>query len=242
MFSRAVFTNLSLTKELSCGCERDFEGWAVCFCLLAQIWWPSLVIGVPALLWIWNQHAQFNHLCKHQPVCQEGLDVQSHLNFELTFCILFDSPPLLFCFCFVLLQKRTFFFSFHVEYICVSFPVILFITGEAAPAAFPAYTRWTALPLQALLHWEHLRGWMPQSHSHAPALPQSQVPLQPLASPRRLSPGTVHTLTSMQLTFSPGRSPSCFDHEIIMMNHVYKERFPKVAGRFLTVRHDHKVC
>lgn len=28
--------------------------------------------------------------------------------------------------------------------------------------------------------------------------------------------------------FSPGRSPSCYDHEIIMMNHVYKERFPKV--------------
>ena len=30
------------------------------------------------------------------------------------------------------------------------------------------------------------------------------------------------------LFFSPGRSPSCYDHEIIMMNHVYKERFPKV--------------
>lgn len=28
---------------------------------------------------------------------------------------------------------------------------------------------------------------------------------------------------------SPGRSPSCCDHEIIMMNHVYKERFPKVS-------------
>lgn len=30
--------------------------------------------------------------------------------------------------------------------------------------------------------------------------------------------------------YSPGRSPSCYDHEIIMMNHVYKERFPKVKG------------
>lgn len=29
---------------------------------------------------------------------------------------------------------------------------------------------------------------------------------------------------------SPGRSPACCDHEIIMMNHVYKERFPKVNG------------
>lgn len=31
--------------------------------------------------------------------------------------------------------------------------------------------------------------------------------------------------------FSPGRSPSCCDHEIIMMNHVYKERFPKVSSK-----------
>lgn len=28
---------------------------------------------------------------------------------------------------------------------------------------------------------------------------------------------------------SPGRSPSCYDNEIVMMNHVYKERFPKVS-------------
>lgn len=27
---------------------------------------------------------------------------------------------------------------------------------------------------------------------------------------------------------SPGRSSSCYDNEIVMMNHVYKERFPKV--------------
>lgn len=27
---------------------------------------------------------------------------------------------------------------------------------------------------------------------------------------------------------SPGRSPSSYDNEIVMMNHVYKERFPKV--------------
>lgn len=29
---------------------------------------------------------------------------------------------------------------------------------------------------------------------------------------------------------SPGRSPSCYDNEIMMMNHVYKERFPKVPS------------
>jgi len=32
---------------------------------------------------------------------------------------------------------------------------------------------------------------------------------------------------------SPGRSPVSFDSEIIMMNHVYKERFPKVRNHFL---------
>lgn len=30
------------------------------------------------------------------------------------------------------------------------------------------------------------------------------------------------------LSHSPGRSPSSYDNEIVMMNHVYKERFPKV--------------
>lgn len=28
--------------------------------------------------------------------------------------------------------------------------------------------------------------------------------------------------------FSPGRTCGTFDNEIVMMNHVYKERFPKV--------------
>uniref|UniRef100_A0A4W5PNW9 non-specific serine/threonine protein kinase n=1 Tax=Hucho hucho TaxID=62062 RepID=A0A4W5PNW9_9TELE len=32
-------------------------------------------------------------------------------------------------------------------------------------------------------------------------------------------------------SLSPGRSPSCYDNEIIMMNHVYKERFPKAYER-----------
>uniref|UniRef100_A0A665WUZ3 non-specific serine/threonine protein kinase n=1 Tax=Echeneis naucrates TaxID=173247 RepID=A0A665WUZ3_ECHNA len=32
-------------------------------------------------------------------------------------------------------------------------------------------------------------------------------------------------------SLSPGRSPSCYDHEIIMMNHVYKERFPKATAQ-----------
>ncbi|KAK3527184.1 hypothetical protein QTP86_014596, partial [Hemibagrus guttatus] len=32
-------------------------------------------------------------------------------------------------------------------------------------------------------------------------------------------------------SLSPGRSASCCDHEIIMMNHVYKERFPKATAQ-----------
>lgn len=32
------------------------------------------------------------------------------------------------------------------------------------------------------------------------------------------------------LLFSPGRSCGTFDNEIVMMNHVYKERFPKVRS------------
>ncbi|KAF1581936.1 Microtubule-associated serine/threonine-protein kinase 4, partial [Eudyptes moseleyi] len=32
-------------------------------------------------------------------------------------------------------------------------------------------------------------------------------------------------------SLSPGRSPACCDNEIIMMNHVYKERFPKATAQ-----------
>ncbi|XP_029003250.1 microtubule-associated serine/threonine-protein kinase 2 isoform X3 [Betta splendens] len=32
-------------------------------------------------------------------------------------------------------------------------------------------------------------------------------------------------------SLSPGRSPIAFDHEIVMMNHVYKERFPKATAQ-----------
>ncbi|XP_056146447.1 microtubule-associated serine/threonine-protein kinase 4 [Lampris incognitus] len=43
-----------------------------------------------------------------------------------------------------------------------------------------------------------------------------------------------HRATAMRprsRSLSPGRSPSCYDHEIIMMNHVYKERFPKATAQ-----------
>uniref|UniRef100_H2RJ12 non-specific serine/threonine protein kinase n=1 Tax=Takifugu rubripes TaxID=31033 RepID=H2RJ12_TAKRU len=32
-------------------------------------------------------------------------------------------------------------------------------------------------------------------------------------------------------SLSPGRSPSCHDNEIVMMNHVYKDRFPKATAQ-----------
>lgn len=34
---------------------------------------------------------------------------------------------------------------------------------------------------------------------------------------------------------SPGRSSSCYDNEIVMMNHVYKERFPKASHTLVTL-------
>ncbi|KAK1787320.1 hypothetical protein P4O66_002823 [Electrophorus voltai] len=44
--------------------------------------------------------------------------------------------------------------------------------------------------------------------------------------PRRATP-----MRPRSRSLSPGRSPSCCDHEIIMMNHVYKERFPKATAQ-----------
>lgn len=36
-------------------------------------------------------------------------------------------------------------------------------------------------------------------------------------------------LTLLCHPFSPGRTSGTFDNEIVMMNHVYRERFPKVC-------------
>lgn len=58
------------------------------------------------------------------------------------------------------------------------------------------------------------------------------VPVARFAPPQKkfAAPKKLHRHASAFLLGSPGRSPSCYDHEIIMMNHVYKERFPKVAA------------
>ncbi|XP_062468306.1 microtubule-associated serine/threonine-protein kinase 4 isoform X2 [Pezoporus occidentalis] len=39
-------------------------------------------------------------------------------------------------------------------------------------------------------------------------------------------------------SLSPGRAPACCDNEIIMMNHVYKERFPKATAQMEERLHD----
>lgn len=56
------------------------------------------------------------------------------------------------------------------------------------------------------------------------------------AASGRLGLGPLHPtrVSSMALTllchpFSPGRTSGTFDNEIVMMNHVYRERFPKVC-------------
>ncbi|KAJ8253988.1 hypothetical protein COCON_G00206000, partial [Conger conger] len=38
-------------------------------------------------------------------------------------------------------------------------------------------------------------------------------------------------LRARSRSLSPGRSPSCYDNEIVMMNHVYKDRFPKATAQ-----------
>ncbi|KAG5832089.1 hypothetical protein ANANG_G00287410 [Anguilla anguilla] len=38
-------------------------------------------------------------------------------------------------------------------------------------------------------------------------------------------------LRARSRSLSPGRSPSCYDNEIVMMNHVYQERFPKATAQ-----------
>lgn len=80
------------------------------------------------------------------------------------------------------------YFSFHVGYICVSFPVILFITGEAAPAALPAHAGRAALPHQTLqLREHHGRGGTPLPR-HETALPQPEVGALSQVTPRLRRP------------------------------------------------------
>lgn len=41
--------------------------------VFAVVWqdrWSPLVVGLPSLLWIWNQHAQLHRLCKHHALTQ----------------------------------------------------------------------------------------------------------------------------------------------------------------------------
>ncbi|XP_040977552.1 microtubule-associated serine/threonine-protein kinase 4-like [Aquila chrysaetos chrysaetos] len=49
-----------------------------------------------------------------------------------------------------------------------------------------------------------------------------------IASDNKCRPTTMRPRSQ---SLSPGRSPACCDNEIIMMNHVYKERFPKATAQ-----------
>lgn len=40
------------------------------FAVVWQDWWSPLVVGLPSLLWIWNQHSQLHCLCKHHALTQ----------------------------------------------------------------------------------------------------------------------------------------------------------------------------
>ncbi|KAI4817213.1 hypothetical protein KUCAC02_009489 [Chaenocephalus aceratus] len=68
----------------------------------------------------------------------------------------------------------------------------------------PSVTRVASKHITAFLHREHL--WDECRRASAQMRPRSR-------------------------SLSPGRSPSCYDHEIIMMNHVYKERFPRATAQ-----------
>lgn len=41
----------------------------------------------------------------------------------------------------------------------------------------------------------------------------------------------LNLITPFSSLCSPGRTSGTFDNEVVMMNHVYKERFPKVTAR-----------
>lgn len=97
-----------------------------------------------------------------------------HVHYHLMMCCLTHQWAS-FLSCFVIISFHFLFFSFLFQCIFVSFPVVLFITGEASSAAFPAHTRRAPLPVQAFLHREHFWRWPQESYSYATTLPQSQV-------------------------------------------------------------------
>lgn len=73
-------------------------------------------------------------------------------------------------------------------------------------------------------------------HLHPPS-PRAVCNQVPLSETLRTSRDFIFVATlnvsfsSLLFSSSPGRTCGIFDNEIVMMNHVYKERFPKVSSR-----------
>ncbi|TWW58417.1 Microtubule-associated serine/threonine-protein kinase 2 [Takifugu flavidus] len=80
--------------------------------------------------------------------------------------------------------------------------------------------------------------WSVRLYDHLPAdLGGSPLAQQPIGCGEWRPAGSCSPLTTVWLQLVgnvahlPGRSPISFDHEIVMMNHVYKERFPKATAQ-----------
>lgn len=110
--------------------------------------------------------------------------------------------------------------------LCFSSSVFQLVSGAAASVALPAHAGRVAFSVQTLRqHREHHRWWRTEVAACATTLSKSQVRC---LSHILYTPFTSSYFPLFSSLYSPGRSPSCYDNEIVMMNHVYKERFPKV--------------
>lgn len=121
------------------------------------------------------------------------------------------------------------FFSFHVEYICFisSHPVHHRRSCTSCPSSLRPMNSTSSPSTSALKVSLGMN-----AAERQPCDPAHAVSGINLLPPKNIVLVVIHHLSTdfNNLFSSPGRSPSCYDHEIIMMNHVYKERFPKVRA------------
>lgn len=112
---------------------------------------------------------------------------------------------------------------------CVVSLVFQLVPGAAASVAVPAHTGRAALPVQTLWQrWEHHWRRRPEITARAAALAEPEVHNHTQSTSQPIHAKWDFYVPLCVSLCSPGRSPSCYDNETVMMNHVYKERFPKV--------------